>query len=101
MSTLRSPVRTRGAWLLAIGLAVATLTACPKDENPYPDVTDAAIDASPEVDGSACVGPEGCFSCEPEQTEEFLNACTDGSCFGFDNVARLPRYNNGNLPPLP
>jgi hypothetical protein len=30
-----------------------------------------------------------------------LNACTDSQCSHFDNVARLPNYNGGNLPPLP
>lgn len=48
-----------------------------------------------------CVGPDGCFSCAPKTDLEHLNACTDAQCSKFDNAAKLPLYDGGNLPPLP
>jgi hypothetical protein len=48
-----------------------------------------------------CDGPNGCFACAPQANKEFLNACTNAQCSPFDNVARLPLYNGGNLPPVP
>ncbi|MDX2090839.1 MAG: hypothetical protein SFX73_23470 [Kofleriaceae bacterium] len=94
-------------------LAAALLVAC-KDTNPAPDVPDArprgdapAPDAPIDAPLS-CFDPAGtpanCFQqdvCEPTQLTDFLNSCTGAQCIAFDNVARLPRYNNGNLPALP
>lgn len=51
--------------------------------------------------GGSCEGEDGCYSCEPVENEHFLNACTDADCVPFDNVARLPLYNGGDLPPVP
>ncbi len=87
-------------------LAVVFMAAaCGSSDNPTPDIVDARIDAptvdAAEPDALDCTGENDCFSCEPTQTSEFLNACTDGTCFPFDNEARLPRYNHGELPPLP
>lgn len=48
-----------------------------------------------------CNGPNDCYSCPPKTGNQFLNACTGSQCSPFDNVARLPLYNNGNLPPIP
>jgi hypothetical protein len=48
-----------------------------------------------------CDGPNGCYSCKPTVDVQFLNACTNAQCSPFDNVARLPLYNGGNLPPVP
>ena len=48
-----------------------------------------------------CDGPSGCYSCPPKTGNQFLNACTNSQCSPFDNVARLPLYNNGNLPAIP
>lgn len=50
-----------------------------------------------------CLDPSGCFSasCTPQSTEQFLNRCTDSTCAPFDNAARLPLFNGGNLPSLP
>ena len=48
-----------------------------------------------------CNGPNGCFACPPKTGTQLLNACTSSQCSPFDNVARLPLYNNGTLPPLP
>lgn len=91
---------------LVLILTVVLATAC-KDENPKPALPDASNPDS-AVDASAvCLAPEGtpanCFQhdvCEPTQDVDFLNGCTDEQCVPFDNVARLPRYNNGNLPAL-
>src|SRR5690349_7017536 len=49
----------------------------------------------------SCDGPNGCYSCAPKTGTQLLNACTTSQCSPFDNAARLPLYNNGNLPPLP
>ena len=51
--------------------------------------------------GQSCTGTDGCYACPPQTTSEFLNGCTNAQCSPFDNVARLPLYNNGNLPSLP
>ncbi len=51
--------------------------------------------------GGDCLADSGCYECEPTTTDQFLDACTDSACSPFDNVARLPLYNNGNLPPVP
>lgn len=51
--------------------------------------------------GAACEGPNGCYSCKPATNVQFLNACTGAQCSKFDDAARLPLYNNGNLPELP
>jgi hypothetical protein len=79
-----------------------------KSDDPVPDFPDAPppdadIDASP-----TCFDPSGtpahCFlqtTCVPEDDVDFLNGCTDGQCIPYDNPARLPRFNGGNLPPLP
>jgi hypothetical protein len=90
-------------------LIALTTVACKKN-NPEPDVPDArhadaavpdaVADASPDAPPS-CTSDAGCFVCEPVTTPDFLNACTDSTCIPFDNEARLPRYNHGNLPPLP
>jgi hypothetical protein len=48
-----------------------------------------------------CNGPNNCYKCPPVAELQFLNQCTASQCSPFDNAARLPLYNNGNLPPLP
>lgn len=48
-----------------------------------------------------CDGVNGCYSCPPKTGNQLLNACTGAQCSPFDNVARLPLYNNGNLPAIP
>ncbi|MDB4946598.1 MAG: hypothetical protein JWP97_6132 [Labilithrix sp.] len=74
---------------------------------PVPPVVadDASVSADgggSDVDAAACNGPAGCFACEPVSELDFLNACTDGSCTPFDNVARLPLYKAGQpLPAVP
>lgn len=51
---------------------------------------------------SGCVGPDGCFSCEPEQPVEFLNACTEAECVPYDN-AQIEHLllEDGSVPPVP
>ena len=46
-------------------------------------------------------GLNGCYPCPPKTDIQFLNQCTTSQWAQFDNVARLPLYNNGNLPSLP
>ncbi|MDB5219128.1 MAG: hypothetical protein JWO86_7055 [Myxococcaceae bacterium] len=67
-------------------------------------IDDGGVDGdAAAVDAASCNGgPQGCFTCEPVQLDDFLNACTDGQCTPFDNVARLPLYKAGQaLPPVP
>jgi hypothetical protein len=43
-----------------------------------------------------------CFSCKPEATRDFENACTNAECAPFDNKKRLTKLPaDGMLPPLP
>lgn len=43
-----------------------------------------------------------CFSCKPETTRDFENACTDVECAPFDNQKRLTKLPaDGVLPALP
>ena len=51
--------------------------------------------------GQDCDGPDGCYDCKPTSNVQHLNACTDAQCSKFDDVARLPLYNGGDLPALP
>jgi len=51
--------------------------------------------------GKNCEGPEGCYSCEPKETLQYLNHCTDSECEPFDNATRLPLLKDGKLPALP
>jgi hypothetical protein len=53
--------------------------------------------------GDECIGPDGCFACEPTNSIQITNACTDATCEAFENTqARLPLLErDGSLPPLP
>jgi hypothetical protein len=75
----------------------------PVDASVGIDEGGADSEAAAAVDAASCNGgPQGCFTCEPVQLDDFLNACTDGQCTPFDNVARLPLYKAGQaLPPVP
>jgi hypothetical protein len=44
----------------------------------------------------------GCWNCAPQNNAEFLNQCaaTGITCAPFDNLARLPGYDGGGLPPF-
>jgi hypothetical protein len=49
----------------------------------------------------ACKGDKDCYSCEPKETLQYLNHCTDSQCEPFDN-SRLPLLKaDGSLPALP
>jgi hypothetical protein len=51
---------------------------------------------------AACVGPDGCFACDPVEPVEILNACTDANCVPYDNaqIADLLEE-DGSVPPVP
>jgi hypothetical protein len=51
--------------------------------------------------GGNCQGENGCYACPPTTLEHYLNRCTGAQCVPFDDAARLPLYNGGNLPPVP
>ena len=60
-------------------------------------------DAAPAL---ACFEPSafegrGCFSCEPTQASELLNACTTAECRTFDNTARIPGFDAAAARPAP
>ncbi|NUP07293.1 MAG: hypothetical protein HOW73_14660 [Polyangiaceae bacterium] len=102
-------------------LCVALLAACGDDTNQNPTSTFTTSTGGGTSDGGGgqgaggnggapeggngaggnCEGPDGCFACEPTKNEHFLNACTEAQCSPFDNEARLPLYNGGDLPPVP
>lgn len=112
--------------LPSLALLLPLLAACPASEATPPtddDVGDDTTDADATSDtgetgdttdtgtdtgetgetGDECVGPDGCFACEPVQPTEFLNACSDATCEAFPNTSeRLPLLErDGTLPPLP
>jgi hypothetical protein len=103
----------------ALALALFALAACDNEANPTPTST-FTTSTGPGAGGNGagseggagggnggsgtggdCTSEAGCWDCAPTENVHFLNACTDASCSPFDNVARLPLYNNGDLPPLP
>ncbi|HKP63741.1 MAG TPA: hypothetical protein VJV78_43705 [Polyangiales bacterium] len=50
--------------------------------------------------GGDCKGDKGCYSCEPKNYEQYLNACTDAVCNAYDN-SKLKKLENGKVPPIP
>jgi hypothetical protein len=104
---------------LLITLALLGLsTACPSEEMAPPtgeeesgeeesgDGDPGDGDGDPgdgDGDGDECLGPDGCFACEPTSSIELTNACTDATCEPFENTTdRLPLLErDGSLPPLP
>jgi hypothetical protein len=125
------PERAKLAVLALIALASVAfgVPACGGDDNPRPPTSSSTGDTTSSTTSSTsagtggsgggttststsggtgggdagpnCDGPNGCYSCAPQTTTQYLNACTNAQCSPFDNVARLPLYNNGNLPPIP
>ena len=72
------------------------------------DPTDATVDPDstgddPTTGGEECLGRDGCWDCEPTQSEHLLNRCTDGECEPFPiTTERLPLLEaDGSLPPIP
>lgn len=53
--------------------------------------------------GEECLGPDGCWACEPDSNAQLLNRCTDAVCEPFENTPeRLPLLGrDGSLPPIP
>ena len=111
MNSLLHVLRTFGVnapklAVVSLGTCIVLAVACGSSEEVAPTrtitpagVADSGSDSS--VDPS-CTSPAGCFSCKPASLTDFLNACTDGQCAPFDNVARLPLYEPGKaLPPVP
>lgn len=110
---------------LRLCLALVTLAACPRNEEippidetgsdtstttMTPTTTDPTIDPdttvgeeSSSTGGDACVGPNGCYDCEPTQSEQLLNRCTESECEPFPiTTERLPLLEaDGSLPPIP
>lgn len=89
---------TRAPLLLAVGLSFVTIgVACSSTEESAPttvrpvnpDGGSVTEDGGPTTCATA---PAACFPGEPQKLEDYLNACTDGECIPFDNVARLPLY---------
>ena len=98
---------------LAVPVVVATiglvLVACSSSDEaaptrtvvPAPVGSSGGLDAASDVD-PGCLSAAGCFTCEPVNLPDFLNACSEGQCAPFDNVARLPLFEQGKpLPPVP
>jgi hypothetical protein len=109
--------------------SLAVISACSSESNPKPPDTEFTTSSSSTTSATGtggaggggtssssatgtggggtggappnCDGPNGCYACPPKTGSQFLNACTTTQCSPFDNVKRLPLYNNGNLPPIP
>ena len=105
----------RAAFVMAaiLGGTAAHAAACSSTGNPEPPVFSATTSGTGGAGQGgagqggaggvdpACVGEDGCYACDPTNDPEFLNACTEAQCSAFDNEARLPLYNGGDLPPVP
>jgi hypothetical protein len=50
--------------------------------------------------GSSSSGVATCTVGGTDPNLELLNACTDGGCTPFNNLARIPAWDGGELPPL-
>jgi hypothetical protein len=66
--------------------------------NPTP-VGDAGADGAAAC--TSALTDAGCYTC-PSTGTQFLNQCSalNVQCSGFNNLARLPNYDGGALPPL-
>jgi hypothetical protein len=66
-------------------------------------------DAGGEVDAAGAAGVSctdeaagNCYTCSPQTSAQFLNACTSATCVPFDDHTRLTNLTaSGSLPPLP
>jgi hypothetical protein len=66
--------------------------------------SDAQVSDAAGAAGAACTDSANgnCYTCTPETSEQFLNACTSSGCVPFDDHARLTKLTkSGELPPLP
>jgi hypothetical protein len=96
----------------AAAVLALLVTACNVPSNNGNESSDAGSDTSVSPDsgpgsettadaGVSCVGTDGCYSCAPTVTEQFLNRCTDSQCSPFNNLDRLGLRPGQALPALP
>ncbi|MBC8067114.1 MAG: hypothetical protein IAG13_02175 [Deltaproteobacteria bacterium] len=107
-----------------VGLALVLL-GCPRDQDAPPQddtstgsadttqtnpntldstVTDPTSEGNDSgTTGSECLGADGCYACDPEDSVQLLNHCTDADCEPFANTpTRLPLLGrDGSLPAIP
>jgi hypothetical protein len=69
------------------------------DDGGAPVDSGTSGDAGTGGDAGACVGPNGCYSCEPMTADQLSTSC-NGQCFPYDD-STLPLLPGGVLPPLP
>ena len=96
-----------------IAILLATLLGCAREQDAPPEddsggdasATDTASGSGSDGSdsGGECVGPGGCYACEPSENQQLLNHCTQAACEPFQNTPeRLPLLlPDGSLPPLP
>jgi len=107
---MRVPIMT---FAFAVVLAVP---GCPGEQETPPENdtstggsgdSSGTGDSSGSVDesgtGNACLGADGCWNCEPMESEQLLDQCTEADCEAFPiTVERLPLLQpDGSLPPIP
>lgn len=68
----------------------------PSDASTSTANVDLAADAA-----ESCTGPNGCFSCTPNDESQILSHCTDSTCVPFDNNRLTLLGDDGGLRPLP
>ena len=68
----------------------------PNDASTSTANVDRAADAA-----ETCTGPNGCFSCTPNDESQILSHCTDSTCVPFDNNRLTLLGDDGGLRPLP
>jgi hypothetical protein len=99
----------------AIAVSIALLAGCSgllgfSDYSVVEAAPDSSAEASLETSTPPDAGADGscnvdltlqCYACVPATTDQFLNACTDGTCIKFDKT-RLDKLlgPDGGLPPL-
>jgi hypothetical protein len=79
-----------------------TVTDPTSDGSGEPDTTASGSESGTTGD-EECLGAEGCYACDPEDSSQLLNHCTDATCEPFANTPeRLPLLEaDGSLPPIP
>lgn len=87
---------TKNAAFVATVITVVSGFGCDsliglKDFQIRSDLGDAATSTLGCLDPTGFDG-RGCYSCEPKETEQLLNACTTAPCTPFDNQTRVPNF---------
>lgn len=90
----------------AIVCMLALLLGCPREQDAPPgnDTEPSETEgASESGTGDGCLGAEGCYACEPIESEQLLDYCTDANCEPFaDTPERLSLLlPDGSRPPTP